>query len=123
MGKATPVGLFAAVTELVGQGLRLDRALTTSHSALGPDELADAMEQKRRITAALFALLPAALDTASQDREAILDMVSEYDASHLRVASLLEPTNRAVGRHLRRLWRDGQVLETYLPETALKKAA
>ena len=123
MGKDNAAGLFAAVAELVGQGLRLDGALAANGPALGPDQLAEAMEHKRRITAALFALLPAALDAASGEKQALFDMIHEYDQSHQRTAARLEPTGRPAARHLRRLWRDGQILETYLPETALRKAA
>lgn len=123
MGNMHAAGLFAAVAELVGQGLRLDAALTASGSTLGPDQMADALEQKRRITAALFAVLPAALETCPTDKPALLNMVREYDQSHLRVTALLEPRDRPATRHLRRLWRDGQVLETYLSPAALRKAA
>ena len=123
MAKTNAAGLFAAVAELVGQGLRLDRALEANAANLGPDELAEAMEQKRRITAAIFALLPIALETAPREKQAILDMVSDYDQSHQRTARRLEPAGRPTGRHLRRLWRNGQILETYLPEPALRKAA
>jgi predicted nicotinamide N-methyase len=81
------------------------------------------METKRRITAALFALLPVALDAAPAERQTILDMIHEYDQSYRRATARLEPAGRPAAKHLRRLWRDGQVLETYLPEPALRKAA
>ncbi len=118
MGKSDAKGLFAAVAELVEQGLGLDEAIEASGSDFGPDELAEAMETKRRITAAIFALLPATLDAAPGKKPAILEMIHQYDQSHQRITSILPAVRR-----LRRFWRDGQVLETYLPEPALRQAA
>jgi hypothetical protein len=92
---------YELLARLVAEAAELDQLLAEAAGELEAKHLAEVMEAKRRVTQALFALVPEALKAYPDRRDEILAMLAKLQSSHLRATTALARARDEVGQRLR----------------------
>ncbi len=113
----SPEQLMHAVRDLVEQAVRLDADIVQRCSDMSPEELSDVMAQKRRITRALFQIVPEAIASAGPAADEVFELMQTFQHSHLRAEKALEDATRRLRDELAAYQHQRRAASAYRQES------
>ena len=117
-----PEEIYSAVSRLVEEGQAIDEVISNNLESIEPEQLAQLMELKRRVTRALFTIVSQAMESNPDRREDLLSMLAAFRCSHARAEAALTRGTQTLNGQLQGLWRRRQAANRYAERESLRRA-